>query len=101
MQAQDKTKPEPGDGANGGNRVGGQSITILVNTRAVTVEKRELSYDEVVALAFPQAPTGANVLITVTYRRGHGDKPDGSLLAGQTVKAKEGMKFIVSATDKS
>lgn len=101
MHAQDKTKPEPGDSANGENGVGGQSITIVVNTREVTVEKRELSYDEVVALAYPQAPTGPNVLITVTYRRGHGDKPDGSLLAGQTVKVKDGMKFVVSATDKS
>lgn len=79
----------------------GQQITIVVNTRDVPVEKGELSFGEVVALAFPAAPTGPNVLITITYRRGHGEKPEGSLLPGQTVKVKDGMKFLVSATDKS
>lgn len=93
-QDTDNDKAEPGND-------NGNSVTIVVNTRDVTVDRGELFYEELVAIVFPQAPTGPNVLITVTYRRGHGDKPEGSLLPGQTVKVKDGMKFVVSATDKS
>ena len=93
-QQKDKHEDKPGGGT-------GQTVTIVVNTRDVAVDKGELTYEELVAIAFPQAPSGPNVLITVTYRRGQGDKPEGSLLAGQSVRVKEGMKFVVSATDKS
>jgi hypothetical protein len=41
------------------------------------------------------------VLFTISFRRGHGNKPEGSLLADETVKLKDGMVFVVSATDKS
>lgn len=76
-------------------------VTIVVNTRDVTVAKGELSFEDLVAIAFPDVPNGPNVLITITYRRGHGDKPEGALLPGEIVKVKDGMKFVVSATDKS
>lgn len=35
------------------------------------------------------------------YRRGEGNKPEGSLVQGETVKIKDGMIFNVTATDKS
>ncbi|WP_408626473.1 multiubiquitin domain-containing protein [Amycolatopsis thermoflava] len=38
---------------------------------------------------------------TVTFRRGSGHKPEGTLRPGETVKVKEGMIFNVTATDKS
>ncbi len=77
-------------------------VTIIVNGTEKSVEKAELSYEEVVALAFANPPTGPNILITVNYRRGHGDKPEGSLAAGDPpVKVKEGMIFDVTPTDKS
>jgi len=78
-----------------------KSITIIVNGQEKVVEKEELSYEEVVALAFNPPPTGDNILITIVYRRGQGDKPEGSLLPGGTVKVKDGMIFDVTATDKS
>ena len=37
---------------------------------------------------------------SVMYQRGHGNK-SGSLVAGQSVKVKEGMRFDVTATDRS
>ena len=46
-------------------------------------------------------PTGDFIVFTITYRKGHGHKPEGTLLEGQTVKVKEGMIFNVTATDKS
>jgi histidinol dehydrogenase len=54
---------------------------------------------EIVALA--NLPTGPNFFYTVTYRRGHGNKPEGTLVEGDKVQIKEGMIFNVTATDKS
>jgi hypothetical protein len=75
--------------------------TIIVNGRKKVVTAKELSFEEVVALAFENPPSGENVFFTVTYRRGHGQKPEGTLVKGETVKVKDGMIFNVTATDKS
>ena len=40
-------------------------------------------------------------MFTVTYRRGRGDKPEGTLVEGGQVRAKNRMVFNVTATDKS
>jgi hypothetical protein len=79
-----------------------KSRVVIVNGRERTVEASVLSFAEVVALAFDPVPEGPNWVFTVTYRRGHGEKPEGSMTAGaEPVKVKEGMVFNVSATDKS
>jgi len=78
-----------------------KQVTIIVNARTETVLKDDISYDEVVALAFPNPPTGDNVSFIVMYRRGHGDKPQGTLVQGQKVKVREGMIFDVSPNNKS
>lgn len=76
-------------------------ITIIVNGEQKEVDKKEeLSFDEVVALAFDPVP-GPNFEFSVTYRRGAGTKPEGALSAGDSVKVKDGMIFNVTATDKS
>lgn len=79
----------------------GKTVTIIVNGREKVVRKDELSFDEIVALAFDPPPTGENIVFTITYRRGQGEKPEGSLVEGETVKIKKGMIFNVTATDKS
>lgn len=75
-------------------------VTIIVNTREVQVEKDEISFDEVVALAFNPVPTGPNVMFTITYHRAEGNK-SGDLRPGETVKVKEGMVFNVTQTNRS
>jgi hypothetical protein len=78
------------------------TTTIVVNGQQKVVTARELTFEQVVSLAYDgNPPTGENWMFTVTYRRSHGEKPEGSLLPGGTVKVKEGMIFNVSATDKS
>lgn len=74
---------------------------IIVNGRQKTWPAREISFEEVVALAYEDPPFGENTLFSVTYRRGQGNKPEGILAPGETVKVKEGMIFDVTATDKS
>jgi hypothetical protein len=76
-----------------------KSVTIIVNGRENTVEKDDMTFEEIVALA--QLPSGPNITYTVTYRRGPDPRPDGTLVEGQSVKVKDGMIFNVTATDRS
>lgn len=78
-----------------------KETTITVNGRDRTVTSKELTYEDLLPLAFNPVPTGPNVLITVTYRKGENGK-QGSLVAGsEPVKVHEKMIFNVTATDKS
>lgn len=76
-------------------------LTIIVNDRQKVVTTRELTFDDVIHLAFENPPSGPDVLFTVTYRRGEGHKPEGTLVEGETVKVKEGMIVNVTPTNKS
>ncbi len=78
-----------------------KAMAMVVNGRPKMVTARELSFVQVVALAFDAPSSGGNTLYTVTYRRGDGHKPEGTLVEGETVKLKDGMIFNVTATDKS
>ncbi len=78
-----------------------KSVTIVINGTEHAVEKDHLSYEEVIKLAYENPPYGENTLFSVTYRRGNGNKPDGTLTIDECVKVKEGMIFDVTATDKS
>lgn len=78
-----------------------KDFNIIVNGRPKVVSQRELTFTEVVSLAFGNTPAGPNVVFTVTYRRGEGNKPEGTMVEGESVKIKEGMVFNVTATDKS
>lgn len=80
---------------------GKREVTIVVNARPRVVTKDEISFEEIVTLAFDAPPAGENTVYTVTYRKGHGNKPEGTLVPGATTKVKEGMIFNVTATDKS
>lgn len=91
--------PDPGHG-NGGNPPG-QQITIIVNGREKPWTKGEISYDQVVALAALPPPPGPNPGYTVTYSNGHGNKPEGTLTPGHSVKVNDGMIFNVTATNQS
>jgi hypothetical protein len=83
------------------NQAGKQhEVTIVVNGRRRTVDENQISFDEVVELAFDNPPSGDNVVFSVTYRRAEGNK-SGTLEEGGEIKVKEGMIFDVSATDKS
>ena len=79
-----------------------KTITIIVNAEEKVVDKQEdLTFDEVVDLAFDPRPVGDQIVYTITYYRGQANRPEGHLLEGQSVKAKDGMVFNVRYTDKS
>ena len=80
-----------------------QTVTIIVNGREKQVPKNEeLTYEKVVNLAYDNnPPSGPGVVITVKYSRAEGNKHGTLVPGGEPVKAKEGMIFDVTATDKS
>lgn len=78
-----------------------KEFTIIINGRKKEVTAKELSFEDIVNLAFDNnPPKGPNVVITVTYSKGE-DGKQGTLLPGDIVKIKNNMVFNVTATDKS
>ena len=66
------------------------------------VSKDTLTFADIVELAYGHPPEGGDTIkYTITYKRGHGEKPEGTLVEGDSVKGKEGMIFNVTRTDKS
>lgn len=78
-----------------------KEIKVVVNGEEKETSETRLSFNEVVALAFPVPPTGANIMFTITYRKGPNANPRGTLTEGNSVKVKKGMIFDVTATDRS
>lgn len=74
---------------------------IIVNGRQKEVDDKKLTFTQIVALAFANPPTGANVCFTMTYRNGPADNPEGTLVEGDKIKLTCGMVFNVTPTDKS
>jgi hypothetical protein len=77
-------------------------ITIKVMGTDHTVEKNEeLSYDRIIGMVY-STPEELQRNYTVSFERGHGEKPEGFLTKnGATVKAKDGMMFFVDLTGES
>lgn len=76
-------------------------ITIKVNSRDRVVDRRVLTYWDVVKLAYPEAVPSDQIIYAIDYASGPHQNPSGSLVEGQSVTVKEGMKFYVTPTDKS
>lgn len=76
-------------------------VIIFVNTREKKWEKKEISFDEAVILAYGSISTDPKVSYTVMYSKGPQPKPSGSLVKGKSVKVKNGMIFDVSQTGQS
>ena len=78
-----------------------KQVTIIVNGTPNQWPKGEITYAEVVALAYPDSQQHPEITYSVTYKNGHGDKPEGILAPGASVKVKEGMIFTVTQTGQS
>ena len=74
---------------------------IIVNGRPKVVTVKELSFFEIVKLAFGEIISDGRKIYTMTFKKGHDCRPEGSLVEGDVIKIKKGVIFNVSATDKS
>ena len=77
-----------------------KEFTIIVNGREIITGK-EISFEELVKLAFDNPPTGEFICFTITFRKAEDSKREGTLAESESVKIRKGTIFNVTATDKS
>lgn len=75
-------------------------IEIIVNARPKVVLDPEVTFDQIVQLAFPGSHD-PNSVFSITYRKAASIPPQGELGVGGSVKIKKGTIFNVTKTDKS
>ncbi|MFP8962593.1 multiubiquitin domain-containing protein [Streptomyces nanhaiensis] len=80
---------------------GPKPVTIIVNARPYDWEAKEITFEQVVDLAYPGQPRSGQDTYTVRYSRGHDGHGSGSLTAGHSVRVKKGMVFDVYRTSRS
>lgn len=78
-----------------------KTVTIIVEGSPHEWPKGEITYAQVVALEVPDFEQHPEITYSVKYKNGHGNKPEGTLSPGGSVKVKEGMIFSVSQTGQS
>lgn len=78
-----------------------KTVEIVVEGTKHVWPKDDISYAEVVTLEVPDYAQHTEITYSVTYKRGQGNKPEGTLVPGASVKVKEGMVFNVSETGQS
>ncbi len=97
MAQQQKEKQDKAQGPKDNKKM----VTIIVEGTPHEWPKGEITYAEVVTLEVPDYPQHPEINYSVKYKRGHGDKPEGTLSPGGSVKVKERMEFSVSETGQS
>lgn len=79
-----------------------KTVTIIVEGTPHEWPKHEdISYAQVVTLEVTDYSPNSGISYAVKYTRGQGNKPEGILSIGESVKVKEGMVFSVSETGQS
>ena len=76
-------------------------VTIIVEGGPHEWPKGEITFVEVVTLEVPNYLEHPEITYSVKYKNGHGNRPEGILPPGGSVKVKEGMIFSVSETGQS
>lgn len=74
-----------------------KETTIYVNTKEVIWNKKEISFEELVNIAFPGATKKE---FDVTYIKGHSNQ-EGELLNGESIHVHPEMEFLVTPTNES
>jgi hypothetical protein len=75
-----------------------KTVTIIVNTRPKEWFEKDITFEQVVELAFPGQPYDPDGT-TVEYSKGHG--PDKALHPGEYIEVKDGMIFDVELSHRS
>ena len=78
-----------------------KTVIIIVEGTPHEWPKDEITYEEVVILEVPDYTPNSNITYSVGYERGQGNKPEGTLSPGASVKVKDRMVFHVSETGQS
>jgi len=76
-------------------------IALIVNGREKPWSGKEISFEQLIVLAFGPVANNPNTVFTVTYKNGPEKNREGSITKGDKVAVKNKMVFNVTATDKS
>ena len=77
-------------------------VTIYVESTPHDWPKNgDISYDQVVKLEEPNYSPASGISYSVKFTKGNGNKPEGTLSPGATMKVKDGISFTVSETGQS
>jgi hypothetical protein len=76
-------------------------IVIIVNGTPKEWQKKQITFVEVIMLAYGTYIDKPTMIYTVAYEDGPKQNPEGSMVKGQTVFVKNKMIFHATATDKS
>ncbi|MCM0673578.1 multiubiquitin domain-containing protein [Micromonospora phytophila] len=74
---------------------------IVVNAQPFTVATHEVTFAQIVKLAFGAQGDDPDKTFTITYRKSDNAHHDGTLVEGGTVKVKNGTVFNVTSTTRS
>jgi hypothetical protein len=77
-----------------------KEFVIIVNGREKSFIGREITFKQVVELAFGNYEENPDIVYTVSYSKGE-DKKEGTMTVGTSVKVKNGMIFNVTRTNRS
>ena len=78
-----------------------KGFDIIVNGTNHSVPNDEVSFDQVVDIAYPDGGRGPLITYTVDFFNGAGRPPEGKLTKNQKAKVKDGTVFNVTRTDRS
>ena len=84
-----------------------KQLHIIVNGRTTSVDSDEVSFDQIINLAFPDGGRGDQIDYTVTFYNGGGREQEGGLSEGdspvkiQSVAGQPLTVFNVTRTDRS
>ena len=78
-----------------------KGFDIIVNGTPHTVPNDEVSFDQIVDIAYPEGGRGPLIRYTVDYYNGGGRPPEDKLTPEQKAKVKDGTVFNVTRTDRS
>ena len=78
-----------------------KAFDIIIDGTTFRVPNDEVSFDEVVDLAYPDGGRGPLIKYTVNFYNGPARPPEGKLTEGQKTKVKDGTVFNVTRTDRS
>jgi hypothetical protein len=75
--------------------------TIIVNATPKEWNEKNISFEQVVIVAFGSYVNNDAVVYTVNYKRGEGHKPEGTMVKGESIHVKDKMIFNVTQTNRS
>jgi len=78
-----------------------KTFHIIVNTREKEVDRNVLTFDEVTKIAYPTPDGVNNPIFTVSFKNADQNPSSGTLVAGESVKIKNGTIFNVKRTGQS